>query len=108
MPFLLPMMLQLGFGMSAVQSGMITFASSAGSMADEDRRANRCCAAIGFRSGDDLERADRRRIFLGAVVDLPPILAGLAASTPCLLVGGFFQSLQFTAYNTIAYADIPA
>jgi hypothetical protein len=24
-----------------------------------------------------------------------------------LLVGGFFQSLQFTAYNTVAYADIP-
>jgi hypothetical protein len=24
-----------------------------------------------------------------------------------LLVGGFFQSLQFTAYNTIAYAEIP-
>ncbi len=23
-----------------------------------------------------------------------------------LLLGGFFQSLQFTAYNTIAYADI--
>jgi MFS family permease len=23
-----------------------------------------------------------------------------------LLVGGFFQSLQFTAYNTIAYADL--
>jgi hypothetical protein len=23
-----------------------------------------------------------------------------------LLVGGFFQSLQFTAYNTIAYAEI--
>ena len=24
-----------------------------------------------------------------------------------LLVGGVFRSLQFTAYNTIAYADIP-
>jgi hypothetical protein len=24
-----------------------------------------------------------------------------------LLMGGFFQSLQFAAYNTIAYADIP-
>jgi hypothetical protein len=24
-----------------------------------------------------------------------------------LLVGGFFQSLQFIAYNTIAYADVP-
>ena len=29
-PFLLPLMLQIGFGMTAVQSGMITFASSAG------------------------------------------------------------------------------
>ena len=24
-----------------------------------------------------------------------------------LLAGGFFQSLQFTAYNTVAYADLP-
>jgi len=24
-----------------------------------------------------------------------------------LLIGGFFRSLQFTAYNTLAYADIP-
>ena len=29
-----------------------------------------------------------------------------AALYGVLLVGGFFQSLQFTAYNTIAYADI--
>ena len=31
-----------------------------------------------------------------------------AAIYAVLLVGGFFRSLQFTAYNTIAYADIPA
>ena len=31
-PFLLPMMLQVGFGDSAVQSGLITFASSAGAL----------------------------------------------------------------------------
>ncbi len=30
-----------------------------------------------------------------------------AAIYGVLLVGGFFRSLQFTAYNTIAYADIP-
>ena len=33
LPFLLPMMLQLGFGMTAAQSGLITFASAAGSLA---------------------------------------------------------------------------
>ena len=32
-----------------------------------------------------------------------PVLAIYAA----LVVGGFFQSLQFTAYNTVAYADVP-
>ena len=45
------------------------------------------------------------------------IMAGYAAFRPSwplpaiyavLLAGGFFQSLQFTAYNTIAYADLPA
>ena len=33
MPFLMPMMFQLGFGLSAVQSGLITFVSSIGSLA---------------------------------------------------------------------------
>jgi hypothetical protein len=31
----------------------------------------------------------------------------VAAIYAVLLVGGFLRSLQFTAYNTIAYADIP-
>ena len=34
MPFLLPMMFQLGFGLSAAQSGLITFVSSIGSLGD--------------------------------------------------------------------------
>src|SRR3954468_15234391 len=32
MPFLLPMMFQLGFGLSAIQSGLITFVTSVGSL----------------------------------------------------------------------------
>ena len=32
LPFLLPMMLQIGFGRSAVQSGLVTFASAAGAL----------------------------------------------------------------------------
>ena len=31
----------------------------------------------------------------------------VAAIYAVLIVGGFLRSLQFTAYNTIAYADIP-
>ena len=49
MPFLLPMMFQLGFGLSAAHSGLITFVSSIGSL------AMRACAPwflqrLGFRT----------------------------------------------------------
>jgi hypothetical protein len=30
-----------------------------------------------------------------------------AAIYGALLIGGFFRSLQFTAYNTLAYGDVP-
>jgi MFS family permease len=104
MPFLLPMMLQLGFGMSAVQSGLITFVNSVGSM------AMRVCAPyflrlLGFRTV---------LTWVGLLATL--ILALTAAFRPSwpleaiyavLVANGFFQSLQFMAYNAIAYADVP-
>jgi hypothetical protein len=31
----------------------------------------------------------------------------VAAIYAVLLIGGFFRSLQFTAYNTLAYGDVP-
>ncbi|MBN8907713.1 MAG: MFS transporter [Rhodospirillales bacterium] len=104
MPFLLPMMLQLGFGMSAVQSGAITFVGSIGSL------AMRVCAPwflrqLGFRNV---------LMWIGALATV--LLGTTAAFRPAwpiwaiygvLLANGFFQSLQFMAYNTIAYADVP-
>ena len=48
MPFLLPMMLQLGFGFSAAQSGLITFVSSIGSLAMRPARRG-SCSRLGFR-----------------------------------------------------------
>ena len=42
MPFLMPMMFQLGFGISAAQSGMITFVSSVGSLAMRHARHRSC------------------------------------------------------------------
>ena len=44
-------------------------------------------------------------IFLAAIASFRPSWPTVAIYA-VLLVGGFFQSLQFTAYNTIAYADI--
>jgi EmrB/QacA subfamily drug resistance transporter len=102
-PFLLPMMLQLGFGWSPAKSGLITFASSAGSM------------LMRFGAGPVLRRFGFRNVMIWNGVIASLFLGGTAALRPdwslvaiyaLLLAGGFFQSLQFIAYNTIAYADI--
>ncbi len=103
-PFLLPLMLQIGFGETAVQSGLVTFASSAGALVMKPA-AQRMLRWFGFR---DI-------LFWNALLS-GVMLAACAAFRPTwpaavifgiLLVGGFFRSLQFTAYNTLAYADIP-
>jgi Na+/melibiose symporter-like transporter len=104
MPFLMPMMFQLGFGLSAAQSGLITFVSSIGSLAMRGV-APFFLKRFGFRTV--LTR-------IGALATL--LLALSAAFRPSwpmpliyvvLIANGFFQSLQFMAYNTIAYADVP-
>ncbi|MBU6498061.1 MAG: MFS transporter [Rhodospirillales bacterium] len=103
-PFLLPLMLQIGFGRTAAQSGLITFASSAGAILMKPA-AMSALRRLGFR--DTL-------VANGVLSAL--LLAGCAAFRPAwpvafiyavLLSGGFFRSLQFTAYNALAYADVP-
>ena len=47
-PFLLPMMMQVGFGNSAVESGLITFASSAGAFVMKPA-AQHALRLFGFR-----------------------------------------------------------
>lgn len=104
MPFLLPMMLQIGFGVSAAKSGMITFVSSVGSLA-----MRTCAPSI-------LKRLGFRPVLTWVGTLATAILAVSAAFRPSwplpliyavLVANGFFQSLQFMAYNTIAYADVP-
>ena len=103
-PFLLPMMLQLNFGRSAAQSGLITFASSLGALAMKPATTS-ALRWFGFR--DTL-------VYNAAIAAC--FLAMSAAFRPSwpiyfiyaiLLSGGFLRSLQFTAYNALAYADIP-
>ncbi len=103
LPFLLPLLMQIGFGLTPFQSGLVTFASSAGAMSMK-LLAARIIRTFGFRN-IMIINAVVSSLFLAACALFTP-------STPMLLimlillVGGFFRSLQFTAINTVAYAEV--
>jgi EmrB/QacA subfamily drug resistance transporter len=103
-PFLLPLMLQLGFGRSALQSGLITFVSSAGAMVMKPV-AQFTLRTFGFRSVL-VWNGVLSALLLAAIALIRPSWP-LACIYGLLFVGGFFRSLQFTSFNAIAYADIP-
>jgi EmrB/QacA subfamily drug resistance transporter len=103
-PYLLPLMLQIGFGLSAAQSGLITFASAAGALVMKPI-TQWALRLFGFR--DTLFwNGIIAGLFLAACAGFRPSWP-TAALYVILLFGGFFRSLQFTGYNAIAYADIP-
>jgi EmrB/QacA subfamily drug resistance transporter len=102
-PFLLPLLFQLGFAMTALQSGLLTFATAVGAIAMKTTAAP-IIRRIGFK---------RILVWNAALTAAFTAASALfTAATPAavilgvLLVGGFFKSLQFTAINSIAYADI--
>jgi EmrB/QacA subfamily drug resistance transporter len=103
LPFLLPLLMQVGFGLSPFKSGLVTFASAVGAMGMKTLAA-RIIRTFGFRNIMTIN-AIVSSVFLAAC-------ALFTASTPLLLimiilvVGGFFRSLQFTAINTVAYAEV--
>ncbi|UDQ89986.1 MFS transporter [Xanthobacter autotrophicus] len=103
MPFLLPLMLQLSFGLSPFASGLLTFTASAGAM------------AMKFTAARLLRRIGYKRVLLANVFLCSGFIAINATFTPLtphwliaslLLVGGFLRSLQFTALNALSYADV--
>jgi MFS family permease len=105
LPFLLPLLMQVGFGLSPFRSGLVTFASAVGAMGMKTLAA-RIIRTFGFRNLMTIN-AVVSSLFLGAC-------ALFTVGTPLLLimiilvVGGFFRSLQFTAINTVAYAEVEA
>ncbi len=102
-PFLLPLMLQLGFGRSAAQSGLITFAGSLGAIGMKPA-TQFILRWFGFRM-TLLWNGAFSALLLGACAAFSPVWP-LLPIYAVLIIGGFLRSLQFTAYNTIAYADI--
>jgi MFS family permease len=103
LPFLLPLLMQVGFGLSPFQSGLVTFSSAIGAMGMKTLAA-RIIRTFGFRNMMTVNSIISAA-FLAAC-------ALFTATTPLLLiflilvVGGFFRSLEFTAINTVAYAEV--
>jgi len=103
-PFLLPLLFQIGFGLSAFASGLLVLAVFAGNLAMKPfttpilRR---------FRFRDTL--------VVNGLINAASIFACafLAPTTPVaviaaiLFVGGLTRSMQFTAINTLAFAEVP-
>jgi EmrB/QacA subfamily drug resistance transporter len=105
LPFLMPLMLQVGFGLSALKSGSLTFASAVGAMTMKVS-VQPIIRAFGFR-----------RVLIANTVICSAFLFSYSffgPSTPhsvifmALLAGGFFRSLQMTSINTLSYADVPS
>jgi EmrB/QacA subfamily drug resistance transporter len=103
LPFLLPLLMQVGFGLSPFQSGLVTFASAVGAMGMKTL-ASRIIRTFGFRNMMTVN-AIISAFFLGACA-LFTVTTPLLLIFIILVVGGFFRSLEFTAINTVAYAEI--
>ncbi len=101
--FLMPLMLQIGFGLDALTSGLITFAGAVGALSMKPL-AGRILRAVGFR----------RVLVVNAFVvsGLLALTALIGPTTPhlvisaLLLVSGFLRSLQFTSLHALSYADV--
>ena len=104
LPFLLPLLFQVVFGMTPLQSGGLTLAIGAGVLAAR-LIVVRAIRAFGFRSG--LVAA------MGICIGGQVLCALLTGSTPAFLVMpllfviGFAQGFLYTALNTLAAADVP-
>ncbi|MDE2458373.1 MAG: MFS transporter [Rhodospirillales bacterium] len=103
LPFLLPLMLQLGFGKSPLQSGMITFAAAAGAFAMK-LATQPLLSRFGFRAVL-MWNGVAAVASMAVTAVFSPAWPGLLMSL-VLFIAGFFRSLQFTAFNAIAYGDI--
>ena len=103
-PFLLPLMLQLGFGVSALESGATTFVAALGSLVMK-AAAKPALQRWGYRN---------LLIWNGLLVAL--YITASAFFRPewpitliyaILLIGGSARALQFTAFGTLCYSEIP-
>jgi MFS family permease len=98
-------MLQIGFGLTPFQSGLITFVSAIGAIGMK-LVTTRVFRLAGFR----------RVLVFGSLISAASVAVNglFTPETPylviltILLVGGFLRSMFFTGVNALTYADISA
>ncbi|WP_244825251.1 MFS transporter [Caballeronia sp. TF1N1] len=103
-PFLLPLMFQVGFGLNAFESGLLTLAVFAGNL------------SMKLITTPVMRRFGFRPVLIvnGVIAALSlAVMSLLTASTPTFVIvallfaSGLSRSLQFTALNTLSFADVP-
>ncbi|MER8425231.1 DHA2 family efflux MFS transporter permease subunit [Mesorhizobium sp. M1403] len=102
-PFLLPLLFQVGFGLSPVDAGMMVLAYFLGNLGMK-AVTTPTLRRFGFRSV---------LIVNGVIASLSIMAcAALTPQTPkalvvvLMLIAGLSRSMQFTALNTLAFADV--
>jgi EmrB/QacA subfamily drug resistance transporter len=102
-PFLLPLLFQIAFGRTPLESGALTFTGAIGAMIMKTG-ASRVVRRFGFR-----------RLLIGnalVVATLGMSFAFFSAATPWFAIiavlgaTGFFRTLQFTCMSALTYADL--
>lgn len=105
MPFLLPLLYQLGLGLPAWQSGLLMMPAAAAAMGMK-MFAPRLLARFGYR-----QVLTVNTMLIGLTISLFTLVG---PGTPFYVIvafslaQGFFNSLQFSSMNTLTYADIDA
>ena len=102
-PFLLAMLLQVGFGLSAFRAGLLTLAGAVGALIMK-ALAPPIIAHFGFRNVLIVNAMLAAGAFAAASLFRPATPVGMIVGV--LALGGLFRSLQFTGVNGLAYADI--
>lgn len=104
-PFLLPLMFQVGFGMDAFHSGLLVLAVFVGNLTIKPATTP-LIRRLGFR----------KLLLINGALNVLSLLACafISPQTPAWLImlilylGGVFRSIQFTAVSTLAFADVPS
>ena len=102
-PFLFPLLYQVGLGFTPIQSGLMMMPQAIASMSLKPAMPG-ILARVGYRGV-----LISNTVILGLMIVL---FATIGASTPVWLVViqmfcfGFFTSLQYTSMNTLVYADV--
>jgi EmrB/QacA subfamily drug resistance transporter len=103
LPFLLPLLYQLGLGLPAWKSGLLMMPTAAAAMGMK-LLAPRVLARFGYR-----QVLVVNTVCIGVAISLYSLVQPATPAFAIIAIGfllGFFNSLQFSSMNTLAYADI--